>query len=416
VLRLKIGLPKVRFTRKLLIISVGMLAVLGGSGAAALYVGADKLLEPQEESPVGGECTTIQTMVMKTPGKRLWLRKFVRMEGADGSARIKTALRVAGLLAKSNPVDLVQVSVLDAKGPDLRSAMRGRAIGADVVIALKPEYLPDMKEPFLVRYYEGMASEEGRYYGERVSLDLPEIKKLLTAMKSVPDKHDCAELEKPGDEAGAKKHGEQIVKESNSGGHGEKPAAHGEDAGAKDHGSPAHTEASAEGHEMPAKEQSFLDSALSLIGLGGSEEKPAEGHEAKAEDDSHAVAEEAIETSGEVKHEAEAPAEAHETPKEKEASAEGHETPAKEESFLDSVLNLVGLGGPEEKPAEDHEAKAEDDSHAVAEDMAEPSPDAKHEAEAAEHGKAPAEEPTAKSVQHESAETEDHGKAPATHH
>src|SRR3569623_1302000 len=103
-------------------------------------------------------------MVLKTPAKRLWLRKMIRMEHTDGLTRIKTALRVAGLLANANPVDLIQVSVLDASGPMLKSRMRGRAIGAEVVIALQPKYLPDMKEPFVVRYYEGMPSDEGMYY------------------------------------------------------------------------------------------------------------------------------------------------------------------------------------------------------------------------------------------------------------
>lgn len=279
---MKIGLPKIRFTRKVLLISVGILALLAGSGAAALYVGAgDSLTKPAEESPVGGECSTIQTMVLKTPAKRLWLRKYIRMDHADGAARIKTALRVAGLLANANPVDLIQVSVLDTKGPVLKSQMRGRAIGAEVVLALQPKYLPDMKEPFIVRYYEGMPSDEGRYYGERVSLDIPEIRKLMGAMKSVPDKHDCTELPRP-ENAGAKPPGDHIVSEAPSG-HDAKP----EEKKAEGHDAPAEESTDAKGHEAaPAKEQSFLDSVLGMIGLGGGEEKPAENHEAKADDSS----------------------------------------------------------------------------------------------------------------------------------
>lgn len=287
---MKIGLPKIRFTRKVLLISVGMLAVLAGSGAAALYAGAgDTLLKTEpEDSPIGGACTTVQTVVLKTPAKRLWLRKFIRMQRADGPERIKTALRVAGLLANANPVDLVQVSVLDATGPTMRSQMRGRAIGAEVVIALQPKYLPDMKEPFIVRYYEGMPSDDGVYYGERVSLEVPEIQKLVKAMRSIPDKEDCTELPKPGDKEDAKKPGDHIVSVE-----GEKPSGH----------EPAHEEKKADDHEAPAKdgaeakdapkeEKSFLDSVLSMVGLSGSEEKPAD--EAR-KDDSATATEHAVE-------------------------------------------------------------------------------------------------------------------------
>lgn len=297
---MKIGLPKIRFSRKTLLISVGMLALLAGSGAAALYAGAGASLlrDKPEDSPIGGECTTVQTMVLKTPARRLWLRKYIRMEHADGATRIKTALRVAGLLAKANTVDLVQVNVLDASGPTVRAEMRGRAIGAEVVIGLQPKYLPDMKEPFIVRYFEGMPSDDGHYYGERVSLDLPEIQKLMRAMKDVPDKQDCAELPRPEEKSSAhegKKPSEHVVSTAGEApsGHEAKPADAETKAG--EHGAPAEEGADATGHEaVPKKEQSFLDSVLGLVGLGGSEEKPAENHEAKT-DDSPAVADDAIE-------------------------------------------------------------------------------------------------------------------------
>jgi hypothetical protein len=362
-LRLKVRAPKIRFTRKVLFISVGMLALLAGSGAAALYVGADKLGAEVEVSPAGEACTTIQTMVLKTPARRLWLRKYIRMEHADGPARIRTALRVAGLLAKSNAVDLVQVSVLDEHGPTLRSEMRGRAIGAEVVIALQPRYLPDMKEPFIVRYYEGMPSEEGRYYGQRVSLDVSEIQKLMSAMRDVADKEDCAEPEKPeaseasGEQGKKNAHGEQVVKAEGEApaGHGEKPAESGEEAQSQDHGA-ASEDKQAEGHEAaPAKEQSFLDSVLGMIGLGGSEEAPAEGHEAKVDDSSHAVAEDAADTSEE--HAPEPAADHAEKPAGEEyapaTAAEHAEKPAEEKH------------APE--PGADHTAKPVSEKHAPAE-------------------------------------------------
>jgi hypothetical protein len=233
-------------------------------------------------------------MVMKTPARRLWLRKFIRMEHADGPERIKTALRVAGLLVNANSVDLVQVSVLDASGPTLRSQMRGRAIGAEVVIALQPKYLPDMKEPFIVRYYEGLPNDEGMYYGERVSLDVPEIGKLMGAMKSVADKEDCTDLPKPGDDKAAA-HGEKKPSDHIVSVEGEQPASHettptNEENTAKDHAVPAEEGKDASSHDTASKkEKSFLDSMLSMVGLGGSEEKPTESREAKTEDLSHAA-------------------------------------------------------------------------------------------------------------------------------
>jgi hypothetical protein len=279
---LKIGLPKIRFSRKMLLLTVGILALLGGTGAAALYAGADKLISRPEpkDNPAGAACDTVQTLVFKTPAQRLWMRRTIRMDHADGPTRIKTALRVAGLLANANEaVDLIQVSVLDRDGPTVRADMRGRAIGAEVVLAMQPQYLPDMKEPFIVRYYEGMPTDDGRYYGDRISLEVPEIRKLMGAMRNVADKADCTPLPVP-DSAKAKPPGEHVVSTE-----GEKPDAHEakpEDAESKtgDHAAPADDKADANDaaskEAPPQKQQSFLDSMLSLVGLGGSSNKPAE--------------------------------------------------------------------------------------------------------------------------------------------
>jgi hypothetical protein len=331
---LKIGLPRIRFSRKVLLISVGMLALLAGSGAAALYVGAGHMLaraEP-EDSPIGGECSTVETMVLKTPAKRLWLRKTIRMEHADGPTRIKTALRVAGLLANANPVDLVQVSVLDASGPVLKSRMRGRAIGAEVVIALQPKYLPDMKEPFVVRYYEGMPSDEGMYYGERISLEVPEIRKLMGAMKTVPDKRDCTALPRP-DDKNAKAPGDHIVSVE-----GEKPAEHETKPAHEEEMADDHAASAEDGKEAPKKGKSFLDSVLSMVGLGGSEEKPAEGHEAKISHDK-AVPDDAVDPAPRAEDHASEPTEKDDAaPAETDADAAEHQ-PVK---ALDATDKHVG--------------------------------------------------------------------------
>ena len=87
---MKIGLPKIRFSRKMLLLTVGILALLGGTGAAALYAGAGDLISKpeQKDNPAGAACDTVQTMVFKTPAQRLWMRRTIRMDQADGpSAR-----------------------------------------------------------------------------------------------------------------------------------------------------------------------------------------------------------------------------------------------------------------------------------------------------------------------------------------
>jgi hypothetical protein len=386
----KIGLPKIRFSKKLAIISAGMLALLGGTGAAALYVGKDEILGPPKPNTTGGECQTIQTMVLKTPGKRLWMRKYVKMASADADMRIKTALRVAGLLAKTNKVDLIQVSILDDRGPDKRAFMRGRAIGAEVVIALQPRYVPEMKQPFIARYYDGLPAEDGRFYGERVDLDAEEVKIFMAAMKDEPDKKDCADIAKPEPAEGEKpahgaakpEHGATVSEGHEAPaaeGHGEAPAeGHGEKT-AEGHGeTPAGEEAKAEGHdEAPAAEPSMMDSVLGMVGLGGGEDKPAEGHDASAPSEGHAApaAEEHGEAAKTEGHGEEAPVEGHgetsaeghgEAPTDEEAKAESHgDTPAAEPSMMDSMMGMVGLGGGEEKPAEGHDAGDKTEGHAA---------------------------------------------------
>jgi hypothetical protein len=373
-----------------MIITLGMTVLLGGTSVAALYFSGKKLgielgMESAEVS-VGGECTDIQTMVLKTPSNRLWLRRFIRMENASGPDQVRTALRIAGLLAKKNQVDLIHVSVLDSHGPTLRSQMRARSIGAEVLIALKPDLLPDMKSPAMASYYEGPVSDAGRYYGDKVVVDIDEIGAMMTAMRSVEEKPDCVSPEPASDaEAKPNDHGKKDKKadhgkkdEAKSADHGEKPAA--------DHG------------EEPAKEQSFFDSMLSMVGLGGSEEKPAEDH-APATDNTHAVAEEpadaALENQGEKtasEHEAKPADEADKAAAEHEAQpsddgdqakakdheaakqAEGHNTAEQPASIHEPVEE-----GKAQPVTEGHDAPAEDRATAPAE--AEDHAQAKNKAE-----------------------------------
>lgn len=392
---LKIGLPRLRFSRKLLIITLGITVLLGGTAAAALYFKSKELGLERVESIVGGECTDVLTMVQKTPSNRLWLRRFIRMENANGPDRVRTALRVAGLLAKKNAVDLIHVSVLDSHGPTLRSQMRARSIGAEVLIAMKPDMLPEMKSPAMASYYEGPVNDQGRYYGDKVVVDIEEIGHIMTAMRSVEEKSDCVSPEKAEDaEAKPNDHGKKEEKAD----HGKKPA---EDHGAK----PEETEGdkSAESHgeepakdgaedrskaEAPAKEQSFVDSMLSMVGLGGGETPAAE----PATDNSHAVAEE--------------PADAANEDHGKKPETNGHE-PAAE----DKAANKPA--GDDEAKTGDHEAKpAAENAEQAAEDASPAKAEHDNAASTEEQGKKPATDTEAESHEEKpAAKAEDHSAA-----
>lgn len=283
---MKIGLPKLRLSRKLLVVTLGITVLLGGTSVATLYFGGKELLLQSGESAIGSECTDIQTMVVKTPSNHLWLRKFIRMDKASGLDRVRTALRISGLLAKKHAVDLIHVSVLDGQGPTLRSQMRARAIGAEVLIALNPDNLPEMKSPAMASYYEGPVSDEGRYYGDKVVVDIDEIGAMMTAMRTVEEKPDCAAPTSAADEAAKASEDKKNEKKSDHGAkpedHGEKPPKDGADEAV--HG------------EQPAKEESFFGGMLSMVGLGGGEDKPAADHLPAAIDSRrHAVVEEPAE-------------------------------------------------------------------------------------------------------------------------
>ena len=256
---LKIGVPKVRSSRKLLLVTLGLTVLLGGTGGAALYMGGRDLLSDASENVAGGACMEARTMVLKTPSNHLWLRRYIRMESTDGPERVRTALRIAGLLAKTHAVDPIHVSVLDSRGPDKRAHMRGRAIGAEVLIALQPQNLPEMKTPAMASYYEGPVSDEGRFYGDKVIIDFEEIRGMMTAMQPVPGKRDCTRPD-----------GSEI--ESAAADKGPGTAAHGETKPAGAHEEQA---GQATGDHPVLEEKSIIDSMLSMVGFGGDDELPA---------------------------------------------------------------------------------------------------------------------------------------------
>jgi hypothetical protein len=404
---LKIGLPKLRLSRKLLFITLGVTVLLGGSGATAFYfVGGKSLMVEGGESAIGVECIDVQTMVVKTPSNRLRLRKFIRMENASGHERIRTALRISGILAKNNAVDLIHISVLDTHGPTKRADMRARAIGAEVLIALKPDNLPDMKAPAMASYYEGPVSDEGRFYGDKVVVDIDEIGAMMTAMRTVEEKPDCtkptveadAEAKTDGHGKTDKKDGHSTPKEGEKAAndHGEKPANdHGEKP-ANDHGEePAKDGADkAAEHAEPAKEQSFVDSMLSMVGLGGSDETAAETHEPVAETPADASTDGHGKTDAAEGHDkAPADGEGHDTSDAKpDPASENHAAPDNHEAVGEEPADATSDGHDAAKTDEGHkEVPATETHEPVAEAPAEASTDGHGDTDAAEgHDQAPA--------------------------
>lgn len=225
-------LKKVHFSKKVVFITAGALLLLGGSGGAALYFFADKVTGEDVAKviqPNGVACLDVQSEVIHKVD-RFWIRKYISAEGTDGADRARTAMRVALAVQEKEKPDLVQVVVLDAKGPTKRADIRGRAIGANVLLISNPARLPkDMpSSAFSARYIDGEAGPDGLFYGQKVDMQEEDVKALAA---SISTRDLCGDLT-----GGAAK----------DDGHGETPAAshdapaeggHGESSG---HDAPAH--------------------------------------------------------------------------------------------------------------------------------------------------------------------------------
>lgn len=200
-----------RFSRKLVMIGGGILLLAGATGSAAVFIGSERLLGPSYASTNGLSCDAVQTVNIRKNGS-LWVRKFIRTQGGDGAERLKTALRVAQAVYDKQKPDLVQVSVLDRNGPQLRSEMRGRAIAAQVVFIPDPAKIPEGADAhrYSAFYYDGAANGSGQFYGLRIDLPLEDTEAMAA---SLSDTADCAtpamEPEAGGHETrSAKGHGE----------------------------------------------------------------------------------------------------------------------------------------------------------------------------------------------------------------
>nr|WP_206121163.1 hypothetical protein [Rhizobium leguminosarum] len=224
-----------RPSRKLAIIIGGVALLVGVSGGAAVYVGKDRLIDATSGG-YGLECSDVNLVTIRKQD-HVWVRKYIKTEPTDGMTRVKTALRVAQAVYAAQKPDLVQVVVLDENGPTLRADIRGRAIGADVVYIPHPDKtVPGLDDkPYTARYYDGKASENGLFFGERIEMPSDEIAMISDAFK---DPEDCVDPV-----AVASTKSEEKGKKAAGGGHGAATAAESEAApAAGGHGADAPAE------------------------------------------------------------------------------------------------------------------------------------------------------------------------------
>ncbi|MFK0161825.1 hypothetical protein [Rhizobium sp. NPDC090279] len=189
-----------RLPRKLVVIIGGVALLVGCSGVFALYIGKDKLLGLASASPNGLQCKDVNLVTIRKDN-RFWVRKYISTEPTDGLTRVKTALRVAKAVYQEQKPDLVQVVVLDKNGPILRSDIRGRALGADVVYVPHPDRLVDgsSEAPVTARYYDGGASNAGLFYGEQITMLPQDIDAAIAGLKDLDDCDNALAADNGGD-------------------------------------------------------------------------------------------------------------------------------------------------------------------------------------------------------------------------
>lgn len=177
-----------RLPRKFVVLIGGVALLIGCSGVLAFSIGKDRLLGFASASPNGLQCTDINLVTIRKDN-RFWVRKYIRTDPTDGLTRVRTALRVAKAVYQEQKPDLVQVVVLDKNGPILRSDIRGRALGADVVYVPHPDKLVDgsSETPVTARYYSGDASTAGLFYGEQITMQPQDINTALAGLKDFSD-------------------------------------------------------------------------------------------------------------------------------------------------------------------------------------------------------------------------------------
>jgi hypothetical protein len=189
-----------RVPRKFVVMIGGVALLVGSSGVFALFVGKDRLFGLASVSSNGLECTDVNLVTIRKDN-RFWVRKYIRTEPTDGLTRVKTALRVAKAVYQEQKPDLVQVVVLDRNGPTLRSDLRGRALGADVVYVPHPDKLVDgsSETPLTARYYDGGASTAGLFYGEQITMLPQDIDDAIAGLNNLTDCGNALSADNGGD-------------------------------------------------------------------------------------------------------------------------------------------------------------------------------------------------------------------------
>jgi hypothetical protein len=202
-----------RPSRKLVVVIGGLALLTGASGGAALYIGRDNIILRSVEEADGVACTDVNLVTIKKQD-HVWIRKYIKTEPTDGMTRVKTALRVAQAVYQQQKPDLVQVVVLDEKGPTLRSDIRGRAIGADVVYIPQPDKMIEGlgEKSYIARYHDGEASQNGLFFGERIDLPEDQIHALNASLRESSDCIDPTAVasttgDKPAPKASSKEEG-----------------------------------------------------------------------------------------------------------------------------------------------------------------------------------------------------------------
>lgn len=395
-----------RLPRKLVFFIGGILLLGGATGAFALYAGKDGLLGFGPSEKVADlACTTVKTFKIKKKD-RFWVRKFIKTEPAEGLARVMTALRVAEAVYAEQKPDLVQVVVLDQNGPEMRAAMRGRAVGADVVYVPHPEKIAELQGTpvYTAKYVDGAATADGQFYGEKIQLPLEHIESLV---KMLGDRADCQEpagvevkagdhgkKEEKGHGEAAESHGEATeghgaeTEQKDGSGHGEEPvvetpvAESGHDAAPAGEAEAAQDNAVVEtnhaaentGEEAPAEEDHAVAGTdeSAVTAATGDHAAPVDNKALSVE--AHAAVPGAEENDGAkdaVKHE-EKPVEGHSSAKPvktHDEKAEAHDAPAEEEhaaepskKHSEKASEVHGAVAEEEMPAEsDEQASAQSD-------------------------------------------------------
>lgn len=170
-------------SRKLVVITAGLLVLLGASGTAALVVSGPSPLI----SKLGGggdQCKTLYQAQFERSGESRVIA-IIRSGDVEPRERVKTGLRLAMHLAETLRPDLVTVQMTGRNGPNERAGLRGAAIGAEIALAPNPNRTRATDRNWEVRYVDAAPTEHGYFYGPRANMKPDEIEALSTSIAAI---------------------------------------------------------------------------------------------------------------------------------------------------------------------------------------------------------------------------------------